>query len=261
MKYLSILTMLVVSANAFAQSFSGGIPIPGLPNSTGQKTSAGSTSVVLASDQSPVPISGTISASNPSVGTNSIAAPSSSTQIGYVDGSGLLQPFRGNASGITVSATQGTDPWSITGTVHASQVGVWDIRNITGSVTLPSGAATAAAQATGNTSLASIDSKIGGPISVTATPYSAASSSVSRVANAVTSQTLLNSNASRKGVILFLDDSSANCSVKLGATASSTSYAFKLYPLDTYFMSAPIYTGQIDYICSAASGNMEVNEL
>jgi hypothetical protein len=42
----------------------------------------------------------------------------------------------------------------------ATQSGNWDIRNITGTVSLPTGAATSALQGTGNTSLASIDGKI-----------------------------------------------------------------------------------------------------
>lgn len=42
----------------------------------------------------------------------------------------------------------------------ATQVGAWDITNVTGTVSLPTGAATATKQDTGNTSLASIDGKI-----------------------------------------------------------------------------------------------------
>lgn len=42
----------------------------------------------------------------------------------------------------------------------ATQVGAWDITNVTGTVSLPIGAAIATKQDTGNTSLASIDSKI-----------------------------------------------------------------------------------------------------
>lgn len=40
-----------------AQSFSPGIPLPGLPKSLGQKTMTGSTSVTIASDQTSIPFS------------------------------------------------------------------------------------------------------------------------------------------------------------------------------------------------------------
>ena len=56
---------------------------------TGQKTMSGSIPVVIASDQSAILISGSISATNPSVGTNASTAPVSSTQIGGSDGTNL----------------------------------------------------------------------------------------------------------------------------------------------------------------------------
>lgn len=77
----------------------------------------------------------------------------------------------------TWTVQQGTPPWSVsqsgswsTGrtwtlaatsdSVSAVQSGNWDVRNITGTVSLPTGASTAALQSTGNTSLNSIDSKL-----------------------------------------------------------------------------------------------------
>jgi hypothetical protein len=59
----------------------------------------------------------------------------------------------------TVTVDQGTDPWAIDGTVSASQSGTWNINNISGTVSLPTGAATSALQTTGNSSLSSIDGK------------------------------------------------------------------------------------------------------
>lgn len=49
---------------------------------------------------------------------------------------------------------------SISGTVAVTQSGTWDINNISGTISLPTGAATAAKQDTGNTSLSSIDGKL-----------------------------------------------------------------------------------------------------
>lgn len=80
-----------------------------------------------------LPVSGTISATNPSVGTNAAAAPTSTTQIGSVDGSGNLQP------------ASTTNPIPV-------------------SPSLPSGASTAANQTTGNTSLATIAGAVGNAI-------------------------------------------------------------------------------------------------
>jgi len=61
-------------------------------NTLGQKTSANSTPVVIASDQSAIPVSGTVTATNPSVGSNNAAIPTSSTQVGASDGTNLQVP-------------------------------------------------------------------------------------------------------------------------------------------------------------------------
>jgi hypothetical protein len=55
MKYLGVL-LLLGSLNAFAQGFSSGIPLPGLPISRGAKLMAGSTSVTIATDQTALPV-------------------------------------------------------------------------------------------------------------------------------------------------------------------------------------------------------------
>jgi len=57
--------------------------------SVGQKTMAASVPVVISSDQTAILISGSISATNPSVGTNNSTAPTSTTQIGGSDGTNL----------------------------------------------------------------------------------------------------------------------------------------------------------------------------
>lgn len=97
-------------------------------NSLGQKVMSGSVPVVIASDQSAIPV----------------------TQSGAW------------AVGRTWVLS------SVTDSVSAVQSGNWDIRNITGTVSLPTGAATAALQNAGNTSLASIDSDIDAPLSTRA---------------------------------------------------------------------------------------------
>jgi hypothetical protein len=105
----------------------------------GQKTSANSLPVVIASDQSPVPISGSITATNPSVSTNNAAAPASSTQIGGTDGTNLQAAtifdadsgggtqyvlgtiLRKSASGGSVEAGTASDPLRVDPTGTTTQ--------------------------------------------------------------------------------------------------------------------------------------------
>lgn len=67
-----------------------------------------------------------------------------------VDGSSFVQPVSG-----TVTANQGGS-WTVT----ANQGGTWNVNNVSGTISLPTGASTSTAQTTGNNSLASIDGKL-----------------------------------------------------------------------------------------------------
>lgn len=79
---------------------------------------------------------------NASIGLNTAAIPTSSTQVGGKDGSGNLQPLKVSSTGVlSVDGSAVTQPMSVS------------------SLPLPTGAATSVLQGTGNTSLASIDSK------------------------------------------------------------------------------------------------------
>ena len=72
--------------------------IDGKLGSLGQKTMANSAPVVISSDQSAIPITGSITASNPSVGTTGSAVPASGTLIGGTDGTNL-RGIKTDASG------------------------------------------------------------------------------------------------------------------------------------------------------------------
>lgn len=157
--------------------------IDGKLNSLGQKAMAASVPVVIASDQSAVPasqsgtwnindITGTVSlptgaatsAKQPALGTAGTPSADVITVQGaaamtalIVDGSAVTQPVSG-----TVTVTQATAAnlnATVTGTVAATQSGTWNINDVTGTVSLPTGASTLAAQNTGNASLSSIDTK------------------------------------------------------------------------------------------------------
>lgn len=106
---------LQTSGNASLTSIDGK-----LPATLGQKTMANSFAVVLASDQTAIPVS----------------------QSGTW------------TTGRTWTLASGTD------SVAAVQSGTWNINNISGTVSLPTGASTSALQTTGNSSLSSIDGKL-----------------------------------------------------------------------------------------------------
>ena len=92
--------------------------------------------------------------------------------------------------------------------------------------------------------------------------YNAARSSTattSNVAGSASSVTLLSANTSRLGATVY-NDSTATLYLKLGTTASTTSYTIQLRRYDYYEIPAG-YTGRIDGIWSAASGSARITEL
>lgn len=115
----------------------------------GQADMANSSPVVIASDQSPIPITGTVTASNPSVSTTGTAVPASATMVGGSDGTNL------RAVKVSATGVLSVDGSAVTQPVSAA------------SLPLPTGAATSANQTTANASLSSIDSKLTSPITVT----------------------------------------------------------------------------------------------
>ena len=96
----------------------------------------------------------------------------------------------------------------------------------------------------------------------TVTTGSGASSTatLSNVAASASSVSLLVSNASRKGAVIF-NDSTVSLYVKFGATASSSSFTYKLFPYETLEVDRVIYTGAIDGIWESATGNARITEL
>lgn len=82
-------------------------------------------------------------------------------------------------------------------------------------------------------------------------------------ANSASSFTVLAANANRLGATIFNDDTAvtgATLKLKLGATASASSFTVEIAPRGYY--EVPFgYTGIIDGIASAASGNARVTEV
>lgn len=138
-----------------------------LPAALGAQTIAGSLAVNIASDQT-VPVSGTFwQATQPVSIASSVAVtgPLTDTELratpvpvsGTVTANtGLSQPLTDTqlrATAVPVSGTfwQATQP--VSGTVAATQSGTWNITNISGTVSLPTGAAT-------ETTLSSLNGKV-----------------------------------------------------------------------------------------------------
>lgn len=87
-----------------------------------------------------------------------------------------------------------------------------------------------------------------------------ATSNVTSVANAVTSTQILASNTSRKGAY-FYNDSTTTVYLKLGTTASTSSFTILIQPSGYYELAQPCYNGRIDAIATAATGNLRVTEI
>jgi hypothetical protein len=197
---------------------------------SGQETMADSLPVVIASDQSAVPIS---------------------------DDGGSI---------------------TVDGTVAATQSGTWNINNISGTVSLPTGAATETTLSTlngkvtaCNTGAVTISSALPagtnniGDVDIASLPavvdatYS--SSSVTSVSAAATSTSILATNSSRRMAIM-VNDADKNAYVKLGTTASTSSFSYKLTPGQTLELPTPVYTGAIDAIWDTSpTGSMRITEI
>jgi len=90
-------------------------------------------------------------------------------------------------------------------------------------------------------------------VNISASYLSPTTGTASTVAGSASSVTLLASNANRLGATIF-NDSTAALYIKLGATASATSFAIKVLQ-DDYYEVPFQYTGIIDGIWASATGN------
>jgi len=149
-----------------------------------------------------------------------------------------------NTIGIIDQGVGGASAWKVDGSAVTQPVSVV-------SLPLPTGAATEAKQDVGNTSLASIDSKL-----------SSDTSSVTSVNATATSTQLLATNSSRKGFSLFNDADKACFVLFSGGTASSTNFSVKIGGGAFYDTPAVHnYRGAIQGIWEAGpSGAMKITE-
>jgi hypothetical protein len=218
----------------------------------------------------------------PVTGTFTVDPAGLATEARQTTGNASLSSIDGkiticNTGAVTVSAALPAGTNNI-GLVSAVQSGTWNLTNITGTVSLPTGAATESTLSTlngkvtacntgavtistalpaGNNNIGDVDVASLPP--VVATTYS--TSSVTSVVSAAVSTSILASNVNRRMAILFNDCDKA-VYVKLGATASTTSFSYKLSPAQTLELPIPLYTGAIDAIWDATpTGSMRVTEI
>lgn len=206
------------------------------------------------------------------------------TAIGDITGI-VGQDTMANSLPVAIASDQTAVPVSdnggsitVDGTVAATQSGTWNINNISGTVSLPTGAATESTLSTlngkvtaCNTGAVTISSALPagtnniGDVDVLTLPAVVAAtystSAVTSVVSAATSTSILASNVNRRMAIM-VNDSDKNVYVKLGATASTTSFSYKLAPGQTLELSMPVYTGAIDAIWETSpTGSMRVTEI
>ncbi|MHB8603891.1 MAG: hypothetical protein ACYDCK_01445 [Thermoplasmatota archaeon] len=90
-------------------------------------------------------------------------------------------------------------------------------------------------------------------------PGKSATPAQSSVASSAASVQLLAANSNRNGATIF-NDSSQILYLKLGVTASTTSYTLQVPP-NGYYEVPFGYSGEIDGIWAAANGNARITEL
>lgn len=99
-----------------------------------------------------------------------------------------------------------------------------------------------------------------GSVAVSAMPASS-TATLANVAGSASSVTVLAANSNRKGAVIH-NDSTAILYLKFGATASTTSFTYKLNGGETFETAMPVvYTGIIDGIWASATGAARVTEL
>lgn len=94
---------------------------------------------------------------------------------------------------------------------------------------------------------------------VSTTPVVATTSTVTQITSNGLNQTLLSPNSNRRQSILFFE--SGIWFVKLGVTASATSFTYKIAASNTSIEIPSVWQGQIDVLCTTSGKLVDVTEL
>ncbi len=252
----------------------------GTATTLGQKAMASSVPVVIASDQ------GALTVASHAVDTelpaaSALADNAANPTAPAVGAFGMLwdgltwdRAAGTSADGALVNLGANNDV-TITGVVPVNDNGGSLTVDNAGTFAVQAGQVAQDAVATGNPVLAGLRASDAEPTAMSAdgdavfawgdrsgrfvTTQKAATATLTNVAGSATSVALLAANTARVGVIVH-NDSTATLFVKFGATASSSSYTYRVEPNAT--LELPFgYTGQLDAIWSSAAGNARVTEL
>lgn len=181
---------------------------------------------------------------------------------------------------VTASNALKVDGSAVTQPVSAAQSGTWNITNVSGTVSLPTGAATSAKQDTGNTSLGSIDGKLNSlgqkaatgsvpvvlasdqpSINVAPGQVAATGSALTAVSASTATTTIISANSARRALFLF-NDSSSSVAVALSTTVTSTLFTHKMGPYGYWEIpSDPCWRGDVSGLWDVANGALRVTEL
>lgn len=272
---------LQTTANASLSSIDGKLSTidSGIPAALGQTTMSASMPVVIASNQSAVPVSGTFWQATQPVSASSLPLPTGAatettlaalnTKVTAVN-TGAVTISSALPAGSNIIGNVRIDQ-TTPGTTNGSSLShVGSTAVATGNGVVGTGVQRVAI-ASDNTafSVNAVQSgtwtvQPGNTANTTAWLFQnarAATSSVTSVASSATSVTLLASNSARKGATVF-NDSTAILYLKFGATASATSYTVQIAAGGYYEFPGPtVYSGIVDGIWSAANGNARLTEL
>lgn len=263
-------------SNAFAINSNSDIVVSG--NGVAGTPDAGVQTIQGITGATPVPVSGTVTATNPSVGTTGATAPTSATLSGGIAATTGATLTAGNLGDLSLNLSSGlrVDGSAVTQPISAA------------ALPLPTGAATAANQTSEITQLTAIASSVAGPtpagtnaigsvtVTASALPTGAATSAnqaaqialLSPSTSALTALTLvattstsvLASNSARKSFFLFNNSTTSTVFVAEAGTASAASWSYKILPQQFYESPSQCYTGAISYFATIASGTLQVTE-
>lgn len=232
-----------------------------LPATLGQKTSANSFAVVLASDQSTIPVS---SAANYAQGSTTAGEIGPLIQGAVTAAAPTYTTAQTNPLSLTLAGALRVDGSAVTQPISAA------------ALPLPAGASTSALQTAGNATLTAISGQLpatlgqtvmAGSLSVTIasnqTPISviatiSSTATLTSVSLTTSSQVLLAANTNRRGFMIY-NDSLNMLFVAFAATASTTAFSTKIQAGGAYEPGID-YTGIISGIASTASGAARITE-
>lgn len=224
-----------------------------LPTTLGAKTTANSTAVNIASDQT-VPISAA-SLPLPSGASTAANQTTGNTSLSSIDTKTLTagQKTMANSYPVVISSDQSAVP--------ASQSGTWNINNVSGTVSLPTGAATSANQTGGGQKTQVVDganATVGPVQTISGTNYlPVVLSSSATPGSAIPSRAVLTAGSDGTNARAISTDTSGNQNVNIVSTttAARTSVALARNVYSTTNVTTAAYTQLI------ASTSNTINQL